>query len=254
MVGYHLEGPRPKERKAKGQTMVMTSTGFLTPQTSIDSEHAESTQELTPEKDTRTPLSSSQPLSISTSSCSSLASSLPSIATMLSSPVKTNLSPPLLSPNPPDGLLPLSSLGSTKEGITLNARHHIPRLASGQPEDPSLRVPVSSGQPVTPHLWSVFDVCQFLRINDCAAHCDSFRKKSIDGPALLALSKEQIVNFIGMKMGPSLKIFDLIQALRSAASSSSSASASSRLPTSKPDSSPSPQTKHSSALQAHLLS
>lgn len=33
---------------------------------------------------------------------------------------------------------------------------------------------------ITPELWSVFDVSQFLRINDCAAYCESFSKKVND--------------------------------------------------------------------------
>jgi hypothetical protein len=37
------------ERKAKGGN-ALTPSGYLTPQTSIDSEYAESTQEMTPEK------------------------------------------------------------------------------------------------------------------------------------------------------------------------------------------------------------
>lgn len=28
-----------------------------------------------------------------------------------------------------------------------------------------------------PAEWNVFDVAQFLRVNDCAAYCDSFSKK-----------------------------------------------------------------------------
>jgi hypothetical protein len=171
----------------------------------------------------------------------------------------------MLSPRPPESsrLLPLSSISPGSEGpsgITLNASYYIPRLVSGPPEDSSIRVPPQSNQPITPNKWSVFDVCQFLRLNDCSAHCDSFRKKvsppgirsstwfhftssvqKIDGPGLLALSKEQIVNFIGMKMGPSLKVFDLIQTLKARASLSSPVSLS-------------PKFKHSSALQAHLLS
>lgn len=67
---------------------------------------------------------------------------------------------------------------------------------------------------ITPDLWGVHDVCRFLCVNDCEAHCDSFRKKGIDGRLFLQLTKEQIANLTGMKVGPSLKIHDLIQALK----------------------------------------
>ena len=38
--------------------------------------------------------------------------------------------------------------------------------------------------------------------------------QGIDGASFLTLSKEQIVNLTGMKVGPSLKIHDLIQQLK----------------------------------------
>lgn len=38
--------------------------------------------------------------------------------------------------------------------------------------------------------------------------------QKIDGKTLLKLTKDEIINFTGMKVGPSLKIFDLIQQLK----------------------------------------
>ncbi|KAB0798790.1 hypothetical protein PPYR_06670 [Photinus pyralis] len=65
-----------------------------------------------------------------------------------------------------------------------------------------------------PEDWNVFDVAQFLRVNDCANYCDTFSKHKIDGKTLLALNKDDIVEFTGGKLGPSVKIYDLIQQLR----------------------------------------
>ncbi|PSN32045.1 hypothetical protein C0J52_16697 [Blattella germanica] len=61
----------------------------------------------------------------------------------------------------------------------------IPRLvdATGSIGEPGELVPAE---------WNVFDVAQFLRVNDCAAYCDSFSRR----------------------VGPSLKIYDLIQQLK----------------------------------------
>ncbi|XP_063222708.1 polycomb protein Sfmbt isoform X2 [Bacillus rossius redtenbacheri] len=72
------------------------------------------------------------------------------------------------------------------------------------------------GEPgdLVPSEWNVFDVAQFLRVNDCAAYCDNFSKKKIDGNALLALTKDEIIDLVGMKVGPSVKIYDLIQQLK----------------------------------------
>ena len=78
--------------------------------------------------------------------------------------------------------------------------------------------------------------------------------QNIDGHALLALTKEQIVNLTGMKVGPSLKIYDLIQALKIRVSQQGHQV----VPVYSTGGStfPSPTTtspvKHSSALQAHL--
>lgn len=65
-----------------------------------------------------------------------------------------------------------------------------------------------------PNEWNVFDVAQFLRVNDCANYCDAFSKHKVDGKTLMNLKKEDIVEYTGGKVGPSLKIYDLIQQLK----------------------------------------
>ncbi|KAE8752631.1 hypothetical protein FOCC_FOCC000753 [Frankliniella occidentalis] len=67
---------------------------------------------------------------------------------------------------------------------------------------------------LNPNEWDVNDVSHFLKVNDCAAYCDNFARKSINGKALLNLTKEEVMALSGMKVGPSLKISDLIQQLR----------------------------------------
>ncbi|XP_066154407.1 polycomb protein Sfmbt [Euwallacea fornicatus] len=71
----------------------------------------------------------------------------------------------------------------------------------------------SAGE-LCPEEWNVFDVAQFLRVNDCANYCDAFSKQKITGKTLLNLNKEDILEYTGGKVGPSLKIFDLIQQLK----------------------------------------
>lgn len=46
----------------------------------------------------------------------------------------------------------------------------IPRLvdATGSVGEPGELIPAE---------WNVFDVAQFLRVNDCAAYCDSFSRR-----------------------------------------------------------------------------
>ncbi|XP_075224784.1 polycomb protein Sfmbt-like isoform X3 [Lycorma delicatula] len=118
-------------------------------------------------------------------------------------------------PAGPDQSLPVSSRPeqmqtshiNNLDGSSNNKNNKIiPRLidASG---------PVDT-KDLVPNLWTVNDVAQFLRVNDCSAYSDSFVNQKIDGEALLALTKDDIVDLTGMKVGPSLKIFDLIQQLK----------------------------------------
>ncbi|KRT84601.1 Sterile alpha motif containing protein, partial [Oryctes borbonicus] len=48
-----------------------------------------------------------------------------------------------------------------------------------------------------PEEWNVFDVAQFLRVNDCANYCDNFSKQKVDGKILLNLNKEDILDYTG---------------------------------------------------------
>lgn len=65
-----------------------------------------------------------------------------------------------------------------------------------------------------PGTWTVKDVVKFLRENDCASHCESMEKRNVNGEQLLKMSKDDIIMVLGMKVGPALKIFELIQQLK----------------------------------------
>ncbi|XP_037094287.1 polycomb protein Sfmbt-like [Pollicipes pollicipes] len=54
----------------------------------------------------------------------------------------------------------------------------------------------------------------FLRVNECAAYCDSFQQAGVDGARLLDLTKHQVLELACWKVGPSLKIENLVQKLR----------------------------------------
>ena len=66
-----------------------------------------------------------------------------------------------------------------------------------------------------PGAWTPSDVAEFLKINDCSTHCTTFSQNNVDGNKMLNLTKDEIITMLGMKVGPSLKIFDLIQQLKS---------------------------------------
>ncbi|KAH8353228.1 hypothetical protein KR084_009721 [Drosophila pseudotakahashii] len=83
---------------------------------------------------------------------------------------------------------------------------YIPRLADIDASEAHLEL--------VPDSWNVYDVSQFLRVNDCTAHCDTFSRNKIDGKRLLQLTKDDIMPLLGMKVGPALKISDLIAQLK----------------------------------------
>uniref|UniRef100_A0A672PNJ1 Scm polycomb group protein homolog 1 n=1 Tax=Sinocyclocheilus grahami TaxID=75366 RepID=A0A672PNJ1_SINGR len=66
--------------------------------------------------------------------------------------------------------------------------------------------PRASGQ--DPNLWTVEDVMQFIRDIDpqLGPHADLFRKHEIDGKALLLLRSEVMMKYMGLKLGPALKL------------------------------------------------
>uniref|UniRef100_A0A8C5I106 SAM domain-containing protein n=1 Tax=Gouania willdenowi TaxID=441366 RepID=A0A8C5I106_GOUWI len=55
--------------------------------------------------------------------------------------------------------------------------------------------------------WSVEDVCGFIRsLAGCAEYTQVFREQAIDGETLPLLTEEHLLNTMGLKLGPALKI------------------------------------------------
>lgn len=60
-----------------------------------------------------------------------------------------------------------------------------------------------------PSTWTVDDVVWFVREADrtaLAPHAEVFRKHEIDGNALLLLKSDMIIKYLGLKLGPALKL------------------------------------------------
>ncbi|XP_019063286.1 polycomb protein SCMH1 isoform X9 [Fukomys damarensis] len=59
-----------------------------------------------------------------------------------------------------------------------------------------------------PSLWTVEDVMQFVQEADpqLGPHADLFRKHEIDGKALLLLRSDMMMKYMGLKLGPALKL------------------------------------------------
>lgn len=68
--------------------------------------------------------------------------------------------------------------------------------------------------PKKPSRWTVHDVaCYIRRIPGYAEYADEFRRQLIDGEALFLLNERHLMDVMGMKLGPALKICDMIKAM-----------------------------------------
>ncbi|XP_038148555.1 sex comb on midleg-like protein 4 isoform X2 [Cyprinodon tularosa] len=68
-----------------------------------------------------------------------------------------------------------------------------------------------------PSNWGVEDVVWFIKEADpqaLAPHAETFRKHEIDGDALLLLKSEMMMKYLGLKLGPALKLCYHIDRLR----------------------------------------
>uniref|UniRef100_A0A1A9X1G6 SAM domain-containing protein n=1 Tax=Glossina brevipalpis TaxID=37001 RepID=A0A1A9X1G6_9MUSC len=63
--------------------------------------------------------------------------------------------------------------------------------------------------------WSVADVCEFIKnLPGCSDYVDDFEQQEIDGQALLLLKENHLVNAMGMKLGPALKIVAKVESMK----------------------------------------
>ncbi|NWV53178.1 SCML4 protein, partial [Daphoenositta chrysoptera] len=90
------------------------------------------------------------------------------------------------------------------------------RSASSPPPERQDAARPSSKNPLT---WTVDDVVWFVKDADPQAlgpHVDLFRKHEIDGNALLLLKSDMIMKYLGLKLGPALKLCYHIDKLKQA--------------------------------------
>ncbi|XP_071454837.1 MBT domain-containing protein 1-like isoform X2 [Hetaerina americana] len=111
-------------------------------------------------------------------------------------------------PSPPTSLpeLPRERTATSYINSTSPSGKFIPRLVDS--------TGLSETGTLVPNEWNVFDVAQFLRVNDCATYCDCFSRQKVDGKTLLSLTEDQVMEITGKIVGPSLKIYNLIKQLK----------------------------------------
>lgn len=67
---------------------------------------------------------------------------------------------------------------------------------------------------LNPQSWTVEEVGQFLEINECGTLVEAFTDQCVEGSQFLSLSKEDIMRLVNNKIGPCLKIENLLNLLR----------------------------------------
>ncbi|KAH3729477.1 hypothetical protein DPMN_055449 [Dreissena polymorpha] len=87
---------------------------------------------------------------------------------------------------------------------------------SYEAEASSTTVDAKPQRPANPADWSIDDVVKHICDTDTALapHAVLFRKHEIDGKALLLLNSDMMMKYMGLKLGPVLKLCNLIDRLR----------------------------------------
>ena len=67
-----------------------------------------------------------------------------------------------------------------------------------------------------PKTWQITQVMEFMEKTDLQPYVNTFRENEIDGKALLLLEKDLILNHMSFKLGPAIKLLDIIEELRAA--------------------------------------
>ncbi|KAL1437713.1 hypothetical protein MTO96_048668 [Rhipicephalus appendiculatus] len=97
--------------------------------------------------------------------------------------------------------------------------HHSERLQRPVAVTTAISAPVvKPGPPPSspPSEWSIEDVIRYISNLDAAlaTHSDLFRRHEIDGRALLLLNSDMMMKYMGLKLGPALKICNIIDKIK----------------------------------------
>lgn len=103
--------------------------------------------------------------------------------------------------------------------VTTPARAPSPKRGPEAPEPASSTTSGAAAAPPPakpPADWTIEDVIGFIAAADIAlaVHADLFRKHEIDGKALLLLNSDMMMKYMGLKLGPALKICNLVTKIK----------------------------------------
>ncbi|XP_029600445.1 polycomb protein SCMH1 isoform X5 [Salmo trutta] len=89
--------------------------------------------------------------------------------------------------------------------------------AASSTTGPDRPTPRAAGLGRNPSTWSIDEVMQFVSDADPSAlapHAELFRKHEIDGKALMLLRSDMVMKYMGLKLGPALKLCHHIERLK----------------------------------------
>ncbi|XP_037079298.1 polycomb protein Scm-like [Pollicipes pollicipes] len=95
--------------------------------------------------------------------------------------------------------------------------HHAAKRHSTSPEEDEAatstsEVPTRALLSVDPHTWTIDEVIHYISQHDATLgqYAELFQKHEIDGNALLLLTSDIMMKYMGLKLGPALKICNII--------------------------------------------
>jgi len=131
--------------------------------------------------------------------------------------------PPAVSATPPP--LAPAAITPPPPDITAPGPNTMMEPAPVPPQEPPKYIPrlVDAAGNSTPHRkdsnlepseWSVANMAEFLQINECGNLAQSFTDKLVDGKTFLSLDKNGIMALVNNKIGPCLKVENLLTLLK----------------------------------------
>ncbi|KAK2189447.1 hypothetical protein NP493_106g02044 [Ridgeia piscesae] len=106
--------------------------------------------------------------------------------------------------------------GDNQKLVTSSKVHKLQRRVSEAEASSTTETPRPVKVPTDPSDWSIDEVVWFINETDRAlsAYTEIFRKHEIDGKALLLLNSDMMMKYMGLKLGPALKLCHIIDRLK----------------------------------------
>merc|ERR1712048_766773 len=64
----------------------------------------------------------------------------------------------------------------------------------------------SGDLPNDPEQWSADDLSKYISATDCASFADVIKQQEMDGKSFLLVTREALMDFLGIRLGPAIKL------------------------------------------------